>query len=135
MRDNAPPELLAQDDEIDAIKAKTDQLAFTGGNVHNRTKAQDDLPLTPQQKLDVNVEAKDVFFTDTIPEIAQGVPPLNPTPAEALMHPYMQNRNEGIADNNTGLKETKNSAGVVTSKKTFSDVAGVYKELKAVSGP
>jgi len=46
-----------KDDEIDAIKTATDQLAFTGGNVHSHTKAQDNLALTVQQKLDVNTEA------------------------------------------------------------------------------
>lgn len=49
--------LAAVDTEVAAIKAKTDQLTFTATNVHSHTKAQDDLALTAQQKLDVNAEA------------------------------------------------------------------------------
>jgi len=45
------------DTVVDAIKLKTDLLAFTSGNVHSHTKAQDNIALTAQQKLDVNTEA------------------------------------------------------------------------------
>lgn len=42
--------------DVDGIKAKTDNLAFTGGSVHAHTKATDDLDLTATQKASVNTE-------------------------------------------------------------------------------
>lgn len=52
--------------DVNAVKAKTDLLAFTSGNVHSHTKVQDNLALTAQQKLDVNTEA-DTALTDFDP--------------------------------------------------------------------
>lgn len=48
---------------LDAVKTKTDQLAFTSNNVHSHTKAQDNLGLTDQQKLDVNAEVDSALNT------------------------------------------------------------------------
>lgn len=44
------------DGNVDAIKTKTDSLAFTTGNVHAHTKATDDIDLTATQKASVNAE-------------------------------------------------------------------------------
>lgn len=58
--------LTDKDDEIDAIKVATDQLAFTAGNVHSHLKALDNVSLSTQQKTDVNAEV-DTALNTAIP--------------------------------------------------------------------
>ena len=70
-------------------------------------------------------------------ENAQGVPPVNPTQEQALMSFWMNWRNQLVVDTSGGTdhKETYNDAGVKVSKKVITEVAGVYTESKAITGP
>lgn len=84
---------------------------------------------------DVNAQVCDVLKTDTIAEMAQGVPPKNPTFEQAAMYLYMLLRNGFDIDTVAGFKEMQNDAGVVIWKKAISDAAGIFSEAKGVSGP
>lgn len=89
---------------------------------------------TPAQ---VNTEVSDVLKTDTIPELAQGIPSATPTFEDALMLLYMALRNQLDIDTSgaTDYKEIYNDAGTVICKKVLTDDGSTYSEAKMVSGP
>ena len=69
----------------------------------------------------------------TIPELAQGVPPVTPTEHEALAAFWMTWRNK--LNVQPAVKEIRNDAGVVIAKKVLSGDATNYDEAKMISGP
>ena len=85
---------------------------------------------TPAQ---VNNEVSDVIKTDTIPELAQGVLPVNPTLYEATMAQHMKLRNGFHV--NASQYDVKNDAGIVIFKKLLTDDGTDYDEAKVISGP
>ncbi len=118
--------------DLAAIKVKTDQLAFTSGNVDSHVKTKDAAaPLSAQEKLDVNTEVKDVIFTDTITELSGGQPAKNPTPAQAWMLSYMRLRN--AHDQSGSLFQIKDDAGNVITKAPVTDVSGVTEKEQLVA--
>jgi len=123
-----------KDDEIDAIKAKTDLLAFTAGNVHNHTKVQDDLALTAQQKLDVNAEV-DTALDEKIPEPAQAKPDATNSIREVLGYVNQAQRNTMKVNKTTGFITFENDDGTVTHKKQLIDDGNEFEEREAVTGP
>jgi len=89
--------------------------------------------MSTAMKAEVNVEAKDVLFTDTISELSQGVPATTPSVSAAMMLLYMDLRNK--ADVTSSTKEVHNDAGTVITKKALSDNGTTYSEAKMVTGP
>lgn len=81
----------------------------------------------------VNAEVVDVIRTDTLSELAQGVPAATPTVAQALMLLYMSLRNAGTT---TATSLTvSNDAGTVICKATLSDDGTTFTKAEFVSGP
>jgi hypothetical protein len=74
----------------------------------------------------------DALTVDTVPELAQGVPPATPTIAEALMLPYMALRNKLDVDAN--FKEVHKDDGTMVTKKALTDDATTYSEAKMETG-
>ncbi len=83
----------------------------------------------------INGEVVDGLTVDTIAELAQGVPPLNPTLVEAIMYSYMMLRNRFDVDNTGAVIKVYNSAGVVIAKKDVTDDGTLFSEAKTVTGP
>lgn len=75
------------------------------------------------------------LVNDVIAEMPQGIPPATPTPREAQMYFYMALRNQMVLDAVANEKKIYNNAGVCITKKALADVAGIYTESEAVSGP
>lgn len=86
---------------------------------------------------EVNIEMLDVMNIDTLPELAQGVPPTNPTDRQATMLIYMALRNRLDIDTGgaTDFKEIYNNAGIVIAKKALTDDGTVYSEALMQTGP
>jgi len=105
----------------------TDNVVLAGA-----TKAEMDtahaLLATPAQ---VNTEVVDALGTDTIAELAQGVPTATPTIKTAIMLLYMAMRNKLNVDTN---KEITNDAGTVIAKKALTDDGTTYSEAEMISG-
>jgi hypothetical protein len=101
--------------KLDPTPAPTDQMVAVGNLIWNGTSE------------DVQIS------TDTMAELLQGVPPMNPTQAQALMAMYMSIRNQ-VRVSETEKKYT-NSAGVTIFKKLLSDNGVEYVEQKVVTGP
>jgi len=101
--------------------------------VTNLTNAPTSGDLTATMKTSVNSEVADVLKTDTISEMAQGIPPTTPTFEEAVMYLYMALRN--LVDVDSGFKEFNNNAGTVIWKKALADDGSNYTEAKGTSGP
>ncbi len=76
---------------------------------------------------------KAAIDTDTIPELAQAIPPATPTLKQAVMLPYMSARNK--VDVTATTKEIHNDAGTVIAKKALSDDGTTYSEAEMVAGP
>lgn len=72
-------------------------------------------------------------FGEAMAELTQGLPPISPTPEEALMLLYMMTRNN--RDTNGSLDEVHNDAGVVIAKATLSDDGTTFRKAKMESGP
>jgi len=81
----------------------------------------------------VNAEVVDVLKTDTVAELAQGIPTATPTIESAIMRIYMALRNEVTVTATS--KGFTNDAGTVIWKKALSDDATTYTEAEGVSGP
>lgn len=81
---------------------------------------------------EVNAEVVDALGTDTLAELAQGIPSATPTIKAAIMALYMALRNKVNVDTN---KEITNDAGTVIFKKALTDDGTTYSEAEAVSGP
>ena len=96
-------------------------------------KATDDIDLSATQKTSVNTEVSDVIKTDTIAEMAQGIPSATPTLEDAIMYLYMQWRNETTTTSST--HSIKNDAGTVITKATVSDDSTTFTKAEYVSGP
>lgn len=127
----------SKDDEIDAIKTKTDNLNFTTGNVHSHMKAQDNLALTAQQKLDVNTEV-DAAFTDYDgPTHAEMTAELDTIETEVLTHPTLAEieassilAKEATLTNGTyGLSALK---ALIDAIDTSLELANRFDEIKGV---
>ena len=88
---------------------------------------------TATGKAEINAEVVDVVATDTIAELAQGIPAATPTIRAALMLLYMGWRNKLDVDANN--KEVHNDAGTVICKKALTDDGTTYSEAEMVSGP
>ncbi|MCK5225158.1 MAG: hypothetical protein KAQ89_00415 [Planctomycetes bacterium] len=82
---------------------------------------------------DVNAQVSDVIKTDTIAEMAQGVPAATPTMEDAIMYLYMYFRNEVTQTSST--LSLKNDGGTVITKATVSDDATTFTKGEMVSGP
>ena len=95
--------------------------------------AADIAALNDLSTADVNAQVVDVLKTDTIADIAQGIPPATPTFEEAVMYLYSALRNRADAD--ASEKIFFNNADVAIWKKALSDAAGVYSEAEGASGP
>lgn len=107
---------------VKLVDANTDMRGTDGANT-----------TTPLSAAQVNAEMVDVLKTDTLPELAQAVPPATPTLAQAVMLLYMALRNK--VDVTATLKEVHNDAGAVIAKKSLSDNGTTYSEAEMVSGP
>lgn len=101
--------------------------------VTNLTNAPTNGDLTATMKTSVNTEVADVIKTDTISEMAQGVPSATPTLEDAIMYLYMYFRNE-VTQTATTLS-LKNDGGTVITKATVSDDATTFTKGEMVSGP
>lgn len=150
-----------KDDEIDAIKAKTDNLPTDPAsetNVNeNETKIDavkvdtaatlidtaeigtagvglTDLGgMSTGMKAEVNAEVLDVSNVDTIPELpAATLLPKNPTERQAKMAVYMALRNESTTSNN--LFKIKNDAGAGVANQTIADDGSTLTRSKVVAG-
>lgn len=88
--------------------------------------------LAAQAKADVNAEVVDAVNVDTIPEMAQGVPPATPTMRQAAMYPYMALRNKLTVT--ATEKAIYNDAGTKIAKKGLADDGSVYTEDEMISG-
>jgi len=91
------------------------------------------LNLNDVSAADVNTQVSDVMKTDTITEMAQGVPSATPTIEDAIMYLYMQWRNE-VTQTATTLS-LKNDGGTVITKATVSDDTTTFTKGEMVSGP
>lgn len=81
---------------------------------------------------DVNAEVVDALFTDTISELAQGVPATTPTIATAIMLLYMALRNK--IDIDASNKDVHNNAGTRIATKALTDDATTYSEATMITG-
>ena len=88
---------------------------------------------TATGKAEINAEVVDVVATDTIAELAQGIPTATPTIRTGLMLLYMALRNK--LDVDASNKEIHNDAGTVICKKALTDDGTTYSEAEMVSGP
>ena len=79
----------------------------------------------------INAEVVDALGTDTLAELAQGVPPATPTIKQALMLLYMRLRNKQTVT--TTELAIYDDSGIKITKKAVSD-DGTYIESKAESG-
>lgn len=113
---------------IEAIKAKTDLLTFTGGNVDAIANA-----LGATAKSEVNAEVVDALGTDTIAEMSAGAPTATPTIKQALMYLYMALRNASSSiktGENTGTRQIKNDAGTTIAQASVSDDGTTFTQGK-----
>lgn len=109
-------------------------VALVGGRMDSDIGAKTgNVALSTQEKADVNAEVLDVVNVDTIPELAQAIPPATPTMRQAVMLRYMESRNK--LDIDATNKEVHNDAGVVIAKKALSDDGTTYSEAEMVAGP
>ena len=81
---------------------------------------------------EVNAQIVDVLKTDTISELAVGIPPTTPTMEQVLMYIYMALRNK--IDVTATVKEFNNSTGITIWKKVLSDDGTTYTEASGISG-
>ena len=102
------------------IKTLIDALTAFVEGLHDLSAAQ------------VNAEVVDALGTDTIAELAQGIPAATPTIKTALMFLYMALRDElTVTSSELGIH---NDAGTKIAKKALSDNGTTYTEGKAASG-
>ena len=116
------------------IRPETDKitLADAGAGVAGSVIEEVENRATPAQ---VNTEVSDVLKTDTIAEIAQGVPAATPTFENALMLLYMALRNKlDVATVATDTLEIHNDAGTRIAQKLLTDDGADYSEAKMISG-
>ena len=73
-----------------------------------------------------------LLATDTIAEMAQGVPPATPTFREAIMYLYMRLRNKLTVT--TSELAIYNDAGTKIAKKAVTDDGTTYTEAEMISG-
>ena len=114
-----------KDDDIDAILTDTNELQTD--NVPGLIAALNNLSAA-----EVNAEVVDCLGTDTLSELAQGVPASTPTIKTAIMLLYMALRNK--VDVDADWKEVHSDDGTLICKKALSDDATTYSEAKMVSG-
>ena len=74
-------------------------------------------------------------LTATMAELAQGVPPTNPTLAQALMALYMALVNGGRVDKTAGYLYVYNRAGTCIFKQVIADSGTAATRAVAVTGP
>lgn len=81
----------------------------------------------------IETEAAAALGTDTLSELAQGQPPVNPTMKQAIMFLYMALRNNLLT---TGSQlSVCNDSGTVICKATLTDDGTTFTRSKVVSGP
>ncbi len=135
--------------DVDAIKAITDKISFTGAGpykVNSQIQGTDDIdfPATMKASLDaatpasvqnISAQTGDTYaeLTATIAELVQGIPTATPTIKQALMLPYMKLRNS--LDVTSSLESIKNDAGAVITKAALSDDGTTFSKAKLASGP
>jgi hypothetical protein len=119
-------------DSLVDIRPETDKIALAdaGAGVAGSVIEEVENRATPTQ---VNTEVSDVLKTDTIAELAQGIPSATPTFEDAIMLMYMAMRNK--LDITSSFKEVHNDAGTVITKKALTDDGTTYSEAEMVSGP
>ncbi len=85
-------------------------------------------------KAEVNVEVLDVHNTDTIAQLAQGLPPATPTEREVLMwlYQYFRNKREQTS---TTVSLYDDAGTTVIAKATVSDDATTFTKEEFVTGP
>lgn len=115
--------------------ADTQAAVTTVTTTTNVTNAPTNGDLTAAMKASVNAEVVDALATDTIAEMAQGIPSATPTHRQAIMYLYMAFRNKFVVDAAANEKKFYNDAGTCIAKKGLADAANVYTESEAVSGP
>ena len=88
--------------------------------------------MSTTMKAQVNTEVVDVLGTDTLAEMAQGIPPAAPTFKQAVMYLYMRLRNKlTVTSSELAIY---NDAGTKIAKKTVSDDGTTYTEAEMISG-
>jgi len=108
---------------IDAIKAKTDLLAFTGGNVNAHTKAEDNLAFGAQKKADINTEIVDCLNVDTYEEPPREKPPATTSLVKKIGYLFKLARNK-ITNDGVELKVYNDDAVTVDHKAAVSESGG-----------
>ena len=120
--------------EVDAIETDTQDLQTQIGT--QGANLLDLGGMSTAMKAEINAEVVDVLKTDTIAEMAQGIPTTTPTFEEAIMYLYMAlTKQVDVDTTSTDYKEFYNNAGTVIWKKTITDDGTVYSEAKGASGP
>lgn len=89
------------------------------------------LPWNAAWDAEVESECNDALNT-AIAEMAQGIPPVTPTPKQALMYLYMAWRNE--VKRTAGLYTVSNDAGIVICKASLSDDGTTFTKVEFISG-
>lgn len=114
------------DIEVSGRLASAD-IGLTGGAVDTVTAVTNDVGIT-------QAGADKVFGASgaIIPELAQGIPAITPTPRTLGMLLYMALRNK--LDVTSGFKEVHNDAGTLITKKVLTDDGATYSEAKMISG-
>lgn len=127
--------------QVDEIRTDTENLqsrtpaALVGGRTDADVGAKTgNVPLSVQEKADVNAEVVDVLTVDTHAEPGQGAPSATATIVYKLGLLYKWLTNE--KDNDGTTVQLKNAAGTtVDQKRTVSEVDDVVTEDEMVSGP
>lgn len=98
-----------------AIKAKTDLLAFTAGNVHSHTKVEDNIDFGATKKTSINAEVKDVVTVDNSAE-PTSVPPKDAPISEKIDFIYAYLRNKKLTTDTTEtLRNDADSADIASA--------------------
>lgn len=116
-------------DAITAVKiadGAIDAATFAAGAIDAAATAADFLA-------EINAEIVDVLGTDTIAEMAQGIPPTAPTHRQAIMYLYMALTKQ--VDVISDLEEYHNEAGTVIWKQDLTKTADLFRKAKGASGP
>lgn len=119
---------------LDAIKAKTDDLAFTGGNVHAHAKAEDNIDFGVTKKASINAEVVDTLNVDTYIEPGQEVPAATNTLAKKISYLFKLWRNKKDQDGSK-TQYYADDGSTVDQKRTTSEADGTVTDGEVASGP
>ena len=140
------PTALCDSESVEAIKAKTDNLpaspaaigsemALTDGAItsakYDGTTAKP--TVNDISSTDVNTEVSDVLKVDTVSEMAQGAPPVDPTFEQILNYIYRQLRNK-VETTSTETATYDDSGTTKLFKAQLSDDGTTFTKGELISG-